>query len=65
MLFNTQSLFSYRKVLAVAGFLSNSLQCSAYIPALPVNDTSGLNLTDASTIAIAWTDPLGVYSGGV
>ncbi|KIR38264.1 hypothetical protein I307_02406 [Cryptococcus deuterogattii 99/473] len=65
MLIKTRSLFSYGKVLAVAGFLSNSLQCSAYIPALPVNDTSGLNLTDASTIAIAWTDPLGVYSGGV
>ncbi|ORY35619.1 hypothetical protein BCR39DRAFT_511164 [Naematelia encephala] len=38
---------------------------AAYIPAMPVNDTSGLNLTDSSTIAISWTDPAGVYSGAV
>ncbi|EIW67344.1 hypothetical protein TREMEDRAFT_33719 [Tremella mesenterica DSM 1558] len=37
----------------------------AYIPAIAVNDTSGLNLTDSSTISISWTDPDGVFSGGV
>ena len=40
-------------------------QARAYIPALPVNDTSALNLTDASTIDITWTDPVSEYSGGV
>ncbi|OXC69100.1 hypothetical protein AYX13_02390 [Cryptococcus neoformans] len=60
-----KDLLSYGRALAVVGFLFNSLPCLAYIPALPVNDTTGLNLTDASTIAIAWTDPLGVYRGGV
>nr|XP_019011436.1 uncharacterized protein I206_03536 [Kwoniella pini CBS 10737]OCF50217.1 hypothetical protein I206_03536 [Kwoniella pini CBS 10737] len=37
----------------------------AYIPAVAVNDTSGLNFTDSSTIAISWTDPVGTYSGAV
>lgn len=60
-----KDLSSYGRALAVVGFVFNSLPCLAYIPALPVNDTTGLNLTDASTIAIAWTDPLGVYRGGV
>ncbi|WVQ74747.1 hypothetical protein IAR50_004352 [Cryptococcus sp. DSM 104548] len=41
------------------------LQCAAYTPAVAINDTSGLNFTDSSTIDIAWTDPAGVYSGGV
>jgi hypothetical protein len=41
------------------------LPARAYIPALPVNDTTGLNLTDASTIDISWTDPPSVYSGKV
>ncbi|WVN90203.1 uncharacterized protein L203_105439 [Cryptococcus depauperatus CBS 7841] len=45
--------------------LVKTLRCAGYIPAQPVNETEGLNLTDSSTIAIQWTDPLGVYSGGV
>ncbi|KAK8854846.1 hypothetical protein IAR55_003585 [Kwoniella newhampshirensis] len=50
---------------AISTFILSALPASAYIPALPINDTSGLNLTDSSTIAISWTDPAGVYSGGV
>ncbi|ODN79024.1 hypothetical protein L202_04529 [Cryptococcus amylolentus CBS 6039] len=44
---------------------SLALRCAAYIPAVAINDTDGLNLTDSSTIDIAWTDPSGVYSGQV
>ena len=37
----------------------------AYIPAVPINDTSALNLTDSSTIDISWSGPAGVYGGRV
>ena len=37
----------------------------AYTPALPVNDTSMLNITDASSIQLTWTDPPGEFGGGV
>ncbi|ODN80198.1 hypothetical protein L198_07855 [Cryptococcus wingfieldii CBS 7118] len=39
---------------------SLALRCAAYIPAVAINDTDGLNLTDSSSIDIAWTDPSGV-----
>lgn len=48
--------------LILSAFLPST---KAYIPALPVNDTSGLNLTDSSSISISWTDPPSVYSGRV
>ncbi|WWD19006.1 hypothetical protein CI109_103463 [Kwoniella shandongensis] len=59
------TLRSILLIPAIATFIFSSLPARAYIPALPINDTSGLNLTDSSTIAISWTDPAGVYSGGV
>ena len=37
----------------------------AYIPALPISDPAALNLSDSSTIQIAWQNPLGFYSGFV
>ncbi|WVQ81995.1 hypothetical protein IAT38_004122 [Cryptococcus sp. DSM 104549] len=52
-------------LLGLFAELFGALQCAAYIPALPVNDTTGLNFTDSSTISISWTSPAGVYSGGV
>lgn len=40
-----------------------ALPVGAYMPAQPVNDTSALNLTDASTISISWTNPPGIPPG--
>ncbi|KAL7423434.1 hypothetical protein Q5752_001014 [Cryptotrichosporon argae] len=51
--------------LAVLVLVLAAAAARAYIPAQPVNDTSALNLTDSSTISIVWTDPEGVFSGGV
>lgn len=38
---------------------------AAYIPALPINDTSGLDLTMGSSVQVKWANPPGLYSGGV
>ncbi|OCF42714.1 hypothetical protein I317_03445 [Kwoniella heveanensis CBS 569] len=57
------TLRSLLVIPTISTFVLNSLPVSAYIPAVAVNDTSGLNFTDSSTIAISWTDPKGTYSG--
>ncbi|KAK6910528.1 hypothetical protein L486_04764 [Kwoniella mangroviensis CBS 10435] len=59
------SLSSLLVIPTISTFILQSLPTSAYIPAIAVNDTSGLNFTDSSTIAISWTDPVGMYSGAV
>ncbi|WRT68352.1 uncharacterized protein IL334_005328 [Kwoniella shivajii] len=59
------SLSTLLLIPTISTFILQSLPASAYIPAVAVNDTSGLNFTDSSTIAIAWTDPVGTYSGAV
>ncbi|WWD02535.1 hypothetical protein V865_000575 [Kwoniella europaea PYCC6329] len=59
------SLSSLLVIPTISTFILQSLPTSAYIPAIAVNDTSGLNFTDSSTIAISWTDPVGTYSGRV
>ncbi|WVQ68112.1 uncharacterized protein L199_006318 [Kwoniella botswanensis] len=59
------SLSSLLVIPTISTFILQSLPISAYIPAIAVNDTSGLNFTDSSTIAISWTDPVGTYSGRV
>ncbi|WWC90745.1 uncharacterized protein L201_005682 [Kwoniella dendrophila CBS 6074] len=59
------SLSSLLLIPTISTFIFQSLPVSAYIPAVAVNDTSGLNFTDSSTIAISWTDPAGTYSGAV
>ncbi|WVW85671.1 hypothetical protein I302_107709 [Kwoniella bestiolae CBS 10118] len=59
------SLSSLLVIPTISTFILQSLPASAYIPAIAVNDTSGLNFTDSSTIAISWTDPVGTYSGAV
>ncbi|WVF72758.1 hypothetical protein IAT40_007576 [Kwoniella sp. CBS 6097] len=59
------TLRSLLSIPTISTFIYNSLPVSAYIPAVAVNDTSGLNFTDSSTIAISWTDPRGTYSGAV
>jgi hypothetical protein len=51
--------------VTIATLIFRSVPARAYIPAVPVNDTSGLNLTDSSTISISWQSPPGVYSGAV
>ena len=41
-------------------------QTQAYVPAIPVNDTSALNLTDDSSLNLKWGGgPGGVYSARV
>ncbi|ORX38610.1 hypothetical protein BD324DRAFT_621574 [Kockovaella imperatae] len=61
------SLASLLMIPAIQTSILSSLplHVSAYIPAVAVNDTTALNMTDLSTISIAWTDPPGVYSGSV
>ncbi|WWC63254.1 uncharacterized protein I303_105854 [Kwoniella dejecticola CBS 10117] len=59
------SLSNLLLIPTISTFILQSLPASAYIPAIAVNDTSGLNFTDSSTIAISWTDPVGTYSGAV
>jgi hypothetical protein len=59
------SLCSLLSLPAIGSLVLHSLHVEAYIPAVAVNDTSGLNFTDSSTIAIAWQDISGVYSGAV
>lgn len=57
-----------RSLLIIPGICTTiltSLLAHAYIPAVAVNDTTGLNLTDSSTISISWQDPAGVFSGPV
>ncbi|KAK1927056.1 hypothetical protein DB88DRAFT_9476 [Papiliotrema laurentii] len=45
--------------------LISSSQTQAYVPAVPINDTSALNVSDSSQIGISWTAPYGVYGGRV
>ncbi|WVQ99960.1 hypothetical protein IAU59_007103 [Kwoniella sp. CBS 9459] len=59
------TLRSLLLIPTISTFILQSLPATAYIPAVAVNDTSGLNFTDSSTIAISWTDPKGTYSGAV
>ncbi|KAK4689505.1 hypothetical protein P7C73_g606, partial [Tremellales sp. Uapishka_1] len=52
-------------LLLIPGIYSTIFQAlpvHSYIPAVAINDTSGLNLTDSSTISLTWSDPAGVYS---
>lgn len=36
-----------------------------YTPAVPINDTTGLDLTMGSSVQVKWANPPGLYSGGV
>ncbi|WVR07482.1 hypothetical protein IAU60_004524 [Kwoniella sp. DSM 27419] len=67
MMFPSRSLTSLLLVPSIASWILSALPAVAYIPAVAVNDTTGLNFTDSSTIAISWTwtDPQGTYSGKV
>jgi hypothetical protein len=60
---------SLSTILGIPTICTTILGClpstNAYIPAQPVNDTTRLNLTDASTIFISWVLPAGVYRGPV
>jgi hypothetical protein len=60
---------SLSSILLIPTICTTILSClpsaNAYIPAQAVNDTSRLNLTDASTIFISWVLPAGVYRGAV
>jgi len=60
------SLSSILLIPTICTTILSCLPCTnAYIPAQAVNDTSRLNLTDASTILISWVLPAGVYRGPV
>ena len=59
------SLTTLLLIPAIQTTILSSLSVSAYIPAVAINDTSLLNLTDSSSITISWTDPPSVYSGAV
>lgn len=38
---------------------------TAYIPAVAINDTAGLHLSEGSRITVRWGFPAGEYSFGV
>lgn len=50
-------------LLGVVVLVANALPAAAYIPAVPVNDTSALNLTASSPFDLYWSHPTGTYGG--
>ena len=63
------AIISSLAILSSPSFLTpNILGVQAYVPAVPVNDTAGLNLTDDSRLNLKWNPDAGsggVYSAGV
>lgn len=53
---------TFTPATAAAAILS--LRVAAYIPALPVNDTSAMNFSDSSTLGLKWY-PRFVYQAPV
>lgn len=45
--------------------LTSVLSVAAYVPALPINDTSYLDKSDASSLTILYSFPPGGYKGSV
>lgn len=60
-------LFALPATLMVAGLVSIALAppVAAYIPAVAINETTGLNLSEGSRITIRWGNPAGEYGFGV
>lgn len=62
-----KKLNNYLPILAISTSLIAS-PVSAYVPAIPVNDTSNLNLTDDSGLNLKWNPDAGsagVYAASV